>query len=92
MCNIVSKSLLHALSLWFGPLAQSVVGPTADPGVANLISARSHTFVEIHHEIISMAILLLPLIQEGLLSVTRESMCTKYWLTAKSSLPRKKCG
>ena len=33
----------------------------------------------------------LPLIQEGLLSVTSESMCTKYWLTACSSLPRKKC-
>ena len=30
--------------------------------------------------------------QEGLLSVTSESMCTKYWLTACSSLPRKKCG
>ena len=28
-------------------------------------------------------------IQEGLLSVTSESMCTKYWLTACSSLPRK---
>ena len=24
----------------------------------------------------------LPLIQEGLLSVTSESICTKYWLTA----------
>ena len=31
-------------------------------------------------------------IQEGLLSVRRESMCTNYWLTACSSLPRKKCG
>ena len=30
-------------------------------------------------------------ILEGLLSVTSESMCTKYWLTACSSLPRKKC-
>ena len=28
------------------------------------------------------------IIQEGLLSVTSESMCTKYWLTACSSLPR----
>ena len=32
----------------------------------------------------------LPLIQEGLLSVTSESMCMKYWLTAQSSLPGKK--
>ena len=30
-------------------------------------------------------------IQEGLLSVTSESMYTNYWLTACSSLPRKKC-
>ena len=26
------------------------------------------------------------------LGVTSESMCTNYWLTACSSLPRKKCG
>ena len=31
----------------------------ADPGVASLIPTRSHTFVEIDHEIISMVILLL---------------------------------
>ena len=34
-------------------------------------------------EIISMAILSLPLIQVGQLSVTGERMRTKYWLTAK---------
>ena len=60
----------------------------------SLILAQSHTFVEIDNEIFSMIILLLPLIQEGLVSVTKvcahESMFTKYWLTAKSSLPRKK--
>ena len=44
--------------------------------------AQFHTLVEIDHEIIFTANLLLPLIQEGLLSVTNESMCTKYWLTA----------
>ena len=55
---------------------------SADPRVASSILARSNTFVEIDHEIISMVILLLPLIQEGLLSVTSEIMCTKYWLTA----------
>ena len=32
------------------------------------------------------------IIQGGLLSVTSESMCTNYWLTACSSLPGKKCG
>ena len=31
-------------------------------------------------------------LQEGLLSVSSKSMCTNYWLTACSSLPRKKCG
>ena len=31
---------------------------TADPGVASFIPVRSHTFVEIDHEIISTVILL----------------------------------
>ena len=35
---------------------------TADPGVASSILARSHTFVEIDHEIISTVISLPPLI------------------------------
>ena len=61
----------------------------ADPGVASLIPALSHTLVEIDNEIISTVILL---IQEGLLSVTSKSICTKYWFTACSSMPRKKCG
>ena len=66
-----------------GPVKRSwLVNPTPDPGFESLIPARSHTSVEIDHEIISTAILLLLLIQEGLLSVTSESMCTKYWLTA----------
>ena len=32
---------------------------TADPGVASSIPARSHTFVEIEHELISTVILIL---------------------------------
>ena len=59
--------------------AQSVASLTADPGVESLNPAQSSTFMEIDHEIISTVILLLPLIQEGLLSVTSKSMCTK-WL------------
>ena len=64
---------------------------TADPGVASSIPARSHTFVEIDHEIISTVILLpsAVFIQEGLLSVTSESMCTNYWLTAYQACPGK---
>ena len=47
-----------------GRLAQSVTRLTADmcltanTGAANLITARSHTFVEIDHEIISTVFLL----------------------------------
>ena len=37
---------------------------------------RQHSFVEIDHEIFSTAILSLPLIQEGQLSVSGERMCT----------------
>ena len=36
----------------------TVVSLTADPGVASLIAAWSHTFVEIDHEMISTVILL----------------------------------
>ena len=55
-----------------GPLLQWVTHLTSDPGVASSIPAWSHTFVETGHEIISTAVLLLPLIKEGLLSVTSE--------------------
>ena len=47
-----------------GPVAQLVTclatdaSLTADPGVASSIPNRSHTFVKIDHEIISMVILL----------------------------------
>ena len=60
--------LVHFLRFSFifipGRVAQSVtcratdVSLTADPGVASSIPARSHTFVEIDHEIISTVILL----------------------------------
>ena len=41
-----------------GCVAESVTCLTADPGVISTIQARSHTWVEIDHEILSMAILL----------------------------------
>ena len=51
--------------------------------VAGLILRSGKTFsVDIGHEIISTAIVSLPLIQEGQFSVTGERMCKKYWLTA----------
>ena len=48
-------------------ITQSVAIVAADLGKASSIPARSHTFVESDHGIISTDILLLPLIQEGLL-------------------------
>ena len=66
---------------------------TAYPKVKSSIAARSHTFVEIDHEI-NFTFNLLPsakLFKNGLLSVTSESMCTKYWLTTCPSLPRIRC-
>ena len=42
----------------------------------NPCRGRQNSFVEIDHEIFSMVILSLPLIQEGQLSVSGERMCT----------------
>ena len=42
-----------------GPAMQSVGSQIADPGVVSLIPDRSKIFVEIDHEILSLAILLL---------------------------------
>ena len=61
--SFLSLSYFLSLSLP-GSIAQSVTClstdacVTADPGVASSIPARSHTFVEIDHEIISTVILL----------------------------------
>ena len=62
-------SLVRCTSAWYAD------GRRFDPPV------QKHSFVAIGHEIISIAILTIPLIQEEQLSVTGERMCTKYWLT-----------
>ena len=51
--------------------------PTGDQEVAGSTPrrGRQHSFVETDHEIFSMVILSLPLIQEGQLSVSGERMC-----------------
>ena len=72
---VISRSTHRAL-------LRTVGSETEDPGVVSSITARSLTFLEVDHEKILTVIFILPLIQEGLLSVTSESMCTKYWLTA----------
>ena len=67
---------------------------TADPGVASSIPVRSHTFVEIDHEMISTVIPLpsADAFKKGCCQLQAKVRCTNYWLTACSSLPRKKCG
>ena len=51
-------------------VAQLDVRPTVDPR-----QGRQHSFVEIDHEIFSMVIFSLPLIQEGQLSVSGKRIC-----------------
>ena len=96
----VTVSWSHHQSGWprtRGRVVQSVkslatdVSLTADPGIASLIPARSHDFVEIDHEIISTVILLpsAESFKKGLCQL-QASMWAKYWFTACSSLPRKK--
>ena len=67
---------------------------TAIPGVANLIPARSHTFVEIDHEIISTVILLpsADSFKKGCCQLQAKVCARITGLSACSSLPRKKCG
>ena len=69
----VASSVLFRSGLFYcflpGRVAQSVGHLTRKSGVLGSIP-----------NILSF---LLPLFQEGQLSVTNESMCTKYWLTAQ---------
>ena len=58
---------------------QLVASLMANSGVMSLILAPS--LMESDQEIFS-PVILLSLIQEGLLSVTSESMCMKNWLSA----------
>ena len=64
-------------------VVQSIVSLIADPEVVSLIPAWPITFTEMDfdREIFS-TVILFRRIQEGLLSVTCESMCTEYWLNA----------
>ena len=62
--SIHKKSIHHVYQAFHlnsisGRIGQSVTCLTADPGVSSLILAKSHTFAEIDHEIISTAIPLL---------------------------------
>ena len=94
--------MLWVLKRMPGRVAQSVTCLatdaclTADPGVASSIPVRSHTFVEIDHEMIPTVILLpsADSFKKGCCQLQAKvcAQITGYWLTACSSLPRKKCG
>ena len=67
MCVAGRGSSVGSVSAWH------TSGPDFDPQVRHILPWR------FGHEIISTAILPLPLIREEQLSVTGERMCTKYW-------------
>ena len=69
--TIERPTYLSTLTSSQGRVAQSVGHPTHKSGVLGSIPGLATYFL-----------FLLPLFQEGQLSVTGESMCTKYWLTA----------
>ena len=69
----INQTVIHAVRLFHlmpDHVAQSVGHPTCKSGPE--FDARSGSILSF----------LLPLFQEGQLSVTGESMCMKYWLTA----------
>ena len=68
---------LHCLQIQL--FSSLVAGPRSAIGRAADSSVRGPGFDTRSGNILSF---LLPLFQEGQLSVTGESMCTKYWLTA----------
>ena len=74
--------LLSRLSIYFSICKSPVfvAGPRSAIGRAPDSYVRGPGFDTRSGNILSF---LLPLFQEGQLSVTGESMCTKYWLTAK---------
>ena len=85
-------------SLWIKVITQQALDPVeqlvasliAEPGIVSMIPARSLSFVETDdHEVFSTVILLLLLIQEGLVSATKENICTKYWLLLSQACPGK---
>ena len=66
---------------------------TADPGVASSIPVRSHTFVEIDHEMISTVILLLPLIHSRRVVVSYKRKYVHKLLVNRLFKPaQEKCG
>ena len=63
------------LGLHYPHMLAGLGGSVGGPGF-DTRRGRLHSFVEIDHEIFSVVIVCLPLIQEGQLSVSGERMCT----------------
>ena len=92
-------SELNCNEIAAGRVAQSVTCLATDacltaiPGVASSIPARSHTFVEIDHEIISTVILLpsADSFKKGFCQLQAKYVHELMVITC-SSLPRKRCG
>ena len=57
-------------------VAQLDAGQTGDQEVVGSILVGYHSFMEFDHEMFSMVILFLPLIQEGQLLISVERICT----------------
>ena len=84
------KKQLQTLNINQTPVSQLVASPKADPGVMNSIPAQSHTFVEIDHTIISMAILLQLLIQVEFCQL-QAKVCAQILVNCIVQLAQEKC-
>ena len=107
-CTVSSESTLvkiphcwksHVTAHIPGRVAQSVTclvtdaKLTADPGVASSIPARSHTFVEIDHEIIS-TVILLPSAESFMKGCCQlqAKVCARLLVNCLFKLAQEKCG
>ena len=72
-------ALFGTTVLWYDRAEPNIAGPRSAIGRAPGSLVGGPGFDTRSGNILSF---LLPLFQEGQLSVTGESMCTKYWLTA----------
>ena len=79
-CHSLCLFCLSVPSLYYSAGLGGSVGCASywRSGVCRLDPSQvwQQSFMEIDHEIVSIVILSLPLIQEGQLSVSREGMCT----------------
>ena len=73
-------------------VSQSVMYLTADPDIASSISARSHTFLEIDHEKIYTAILLLSADSRRIVVSCKQKYVHEVLVNRLVNLAQDKCG